>query len=86
MGHTFEFIVWLIFSKYNFQKTVSNFPNLKIEFWKRLRECFQDTKNIFIDIVVNKLNIFVQTLLSFKFRSLSLSKKEFSQFKFETYH
>ena len=26
MGPTVEFIVWLMFSKYNFQKTVSYFP------------------------------------------------------------
>ena len=30
--------------------------------------------------------IFFQTFLSLKLRSLSLSQKEFSHFKFETYH
>ena len=34
----------------------------------------------------NELHIFVQTLLSLKLRSLSLSENEFSHFKFETYH
>ena len=29
VGHTLEFIVWLIFSKYSFQKIVSFFPDLK---------------------------------------------------------
>ena len=51
-------------------------------------------ENVFNDIVVNKLktvdptytHILVKTLLSLKFRSLSLSLKEFSHFKFETYH
>ena len=42
---TLEFIDWLIFFKYEFI----------IGFWKRLRMCFQDTENVFNDIVVNKL-------------------------------
>ena len=29
---TLKFIVWLIFSKYNFQKTISYFPDLKQDF------------------------------------------------------
>ena len=32
MGPILEFIVRLIFSKYSFQKTVSYFPNLKLDF------------------------------------------------------
>ena len=32
VGPKLEFIVWLIFSKYSFQKTVSYFPDLKQDF------------------------------------------------------
>ena len=32
VGLTLEFIVWLIFSKYSFQKTVSYFLDLKQDF------------------------------------------------------
>ena len=52
---TLEFIVWLIFSKYNFQKTVSSFLRIQNKILKTPRGCIQDTKNVFDDIVVNKL-------------------------------
>ena len=32
VGSTLEYIVWLIFSKYIFQKTVSYFPSLEHDF------------------------------------------------------
>ena len=41
-----------MFSKYSIQKIISLF---KTRFWKQLRECVQDTENVFNGIVVNKL-------------------------------
>ena len=39
-----EFIVWLIFSKYSFQKTIFYFPDLKQDFENGLRDVFRIQK------------------------------------------
>ena len=44
VGHTLEFIVWLIFSKYNFQKTISYFLDLKQDFENSLGGIFKIQK------------------------------------------
>ena len=62
MDLTLKFIVWLIFSKYSVQKLVSYFSNFEHDFEKRIKGCFQDTKNVFNDIIVNKLKIVDPTI------------------------
>ena len=44
VGLTLEFIVWLIFSRYSFQKTVSYFPYLKQDFENNLGGVFRKQK------------------------------------------
>ena len=45
---TLEFIIWLIFSKYSFQKTVSYFPDLKQDFENDLGDIFRIEKMFLI--------------------------------------
>ena len=57
---------------------------------KTAKGVFLGYKKCFNDIVVNKLKIVDPTYLSklfyLKLRSFSLSQKELTHFKFETYH
>ena len=48
VGPTLEFIVWLIFSKYSFQKTISYFPNLKQDFENDLGGVFRIKKKLIL--------------------------------------
>ena len=55
VGPVLEYIVWLIFSRYSFQKIVSYFSCSNQNFDKQLKGCFQNTENVFNGIVVNKI-------------------------------
>ena len=57
-------LVWLMFSKYSFQKKLFHIFPVQNKILKTTEECFQDTKNVFNDIVVNKLNTVDPTDLS----------------------
>ena len=47
VGPTLKFIIWLIFSKYRFQKIVSYFPNLKQDFENGLEGVFTYLSKLF---------------------------------------